>query len=142
MPKPAVAALNELREMNGQRFISAAESPVRPILWRVLVQPLPPKRNSEGGIMLAEETTIAEEMVTCIGKVIDHGDFFFKSKTNAGLVLSDDGRKPVIGDYVLFGDYAGKLIELKDSQKTKLRILDDTEILGVVTDPEAIKRYT
>lgn len=139
------AVLAELREMNGQRFITAAQCPVVVTNWRLLVQPLPPKKGYDLGegktLELAEETQQAEEIVTAIGKLIDMGSFAFKSRTNAGLNLAEEPRKPEIGSFVLYAQYAGQLIELNDEQKTKLRIIDDTEVLAVIKDPEQIKRY-
>jgi co-chaperonin GroES (HSP10) len=135
------SVLAELREMNGQKFIDRAASPVKVILWRLLIQPLPPKK-SAGVIELTKDTQEAEEIVTAVGKVIDMGSFAYQSKTNAGLDLATAAGKPEVGSFVLFAQYAGQLIELVDEQKTKLRIIDDTEVLAVITDPEQIKRYT
>ncbi len=134
------AALAELRAMNEAHFITAAESPLKVINWRVLVQPLPPK-SASSVLELAKETQDAEEIVTAIGKVIDMGSFAYKSRTNAGLCLADEPNKPKVGEFVLFAQYAGQLVELNDEHKTKLRVIDDTEVLAVVSDPEMIKRY-
>lgn len=134
------AVLAELREMNGQRFVTREECPIVVTNWRLLVQPLPPK-TSAGVIELTKETQEAEEIVTTVAKIIDMGSLSFQARTNAGLCLADEQRKPKIGDFILHVQYAGQGIELLDAQKTKLRIIDDTEVLAVVKDPELIKRY-
>jgi co-chaperonin GroES (HSP10) len=102
----------------------------------------PPKRTyGESGDRDPHDAQTAEEIVTTVGKVIDMGEFAYKSKTNAGLLLADDPSKPGVGTFVLFAQYAGQEVVLNDEQKTKLRIIDDTEVLAIVSDPEQIKRY-
>lgn len=133
------AALSELREMNDP-YIDRATCPIKPINWRLLIQPVPARKKA-GVIELAEETQQAEEFLTCVGKVIDMGSFAYLSKTNAGLDLAQESRKPTVGSFVLYAQYAGQEVTLNDAQKLKLRIIDDTEVLAVITDPEMIKRY-
>ena len=143
MNKPAnVAALSELREMNGKKLLTAKDVPLRPILWRLLVQPLPPRKTyGESKLEVTDEVQNAEEILTSVGRVVAMGSFVFKSKTNAGLNLADEPDKPTEGGYILFAQYAGQEIVLEDEQRTKLRIIDDTEILAIVSDPESIRRY-
>lgn len=138
--KSTGSALAELREMNSVQFITAENSPIKVINWRILVQPMPPKKASEV-LALAEETQTAEEILTSFGKVIDMGTFAYKSKTNAGLNLADEPNIPKIGEFVLFAQYAGQEVVLNDESKTKLRVIDDTEVLAIVRNPEMIRRY-
>lgn len=134
------SALAELRAMNEAKFITAEESPIKVTNWRLLVQPMPPKKKSEV-LEMAQESQTAEEYLTSFGKVIDMGHFCFKSKTNAGLCLADEPNIPKIGDFVLFAQYAGQEVALNDDDKTKLRVIDDNEVLGIVRNPEMIRRY-
>lgn len=134
------AVLAELRGMNEAKFITAEDSPIKVINWRLLVQPMPPKKQAEV-LALAEQTQEAEEYLTSFGKVIDMGHFAYKSKTNAGLNLADEPNIPKVGDFVLFAQYAGQEVVLNNPDKTKLRVIDDTEVLGIVRNPEMIKRY-
>jgi co-chaperonin GroES (HSP10) len=128
--------------MNGRKFLTADESPVKPILWRLLVQPLPPKKTyGESAIEITQDAQTAEEILTSVGRVIAMGAFAYRSKTNAGLNLADEPNKPQEGTFILFAQYAGQEVILNDEQKTKLRIMDDSEVLAIVTDPEQIKRY-
>ena len=107
-----------------------ANLPIKVGLWYVLIAPVRPKATSEGGLVLAEETKAAEDHLITIGKILDMGDFCWKSKTPSGLDLSQDSRKPVIGDFVLFQQYAGTRIVMKDGRT--LIVLTDTEVIGVV----------
>jgi co-chaperonin GroES (HSP10) len=134
------SALAALREMNDP-YIDRASCPIKPINWRLLIQPLPPKKKA-GLLDMPDEVTQAEEFLTCVGKIIDMGSFAYMSKTNAGLDLSQESRKPAVGSFVLYAQYAGQEVTLvRDAQPLKLRIIDDTEVLAVITDPEMIKRY-
>lgn len=129
-----------LGEMNREPMLEPNEIPVKTILWRILVQPLPPLKTNAGGVIeLADSTQNAESSLTSIGRVLQLGHFAFKSTTQAGLALSEEPFKPNVGDFVLHETYAGQEIKLRGGMK--LRILLDTEILAIVTDPDEIKNY-
>ncbi len=134
-PRSPVSAA--LAEMNAPAPLVV---PGNVLLWRILVEPLePPKK--VGSFEMPEEVTRAEEILTSIGRVVQMGHFAFKSKTNAGLLLDDEPHKPKVGDYVLHEQYAGHEIKLRDGRK--LRVIQDTEILMVMSEDEArqIKAY-
>lgn len=121
-------------------MLESDEIPLQTILWRILVQPLPPRKKNAGGmIVMPKSTQDAEEYKTSIGQVIQLGHFAFKSVTQAGLSLADEPYKPKAGDFVLHETYAGQIIDLRNGKK--LRLLLDTEVLAVVTDPEDIRNY-
>lgn len=119
----------------------AIEIPGNVILWRVLVEPIEPPR-SAGALALAEDTRNAEKILTSVGKIVQLGSMAFRSKTNAGLLLSEEPHKPEVGDYVLFEQYAGQEIGFRGTKRT-LRVLNDTEILMVMNEQQArtIKAY-
>lgn len=127
-------------ELNREPMLEPHEIPLQSILWRILVQPLPPlKANPGGRIELASQTQQAEEIQTAVGRVLQLGHFAFKSTTQAGLALAEEPFKPAPGDFVLYETYAGQEIKLRSGKK--LRILLDTEILAVVNDPNEIRNY-
>lgn len=108
--------------------------PIKVSLWYVLVAPVSPMKRSEGGIELPSEAVRAEAYLISIGKILDMGDFAYKSKTLAGLDLATDTRKPSIGEFVLYTQYAGTRMKMRDGRE--LVILSDTEIIGVVPPEE------
>lgn len=127
-------------ELNREPMLEPHEIPVQAILWRILVQPLPPlKANPGGKIELATQTQLAEEIQTAVGRVVQLGHFAYKSTTQAGLALAEEPHKPVVGDFVLYETYAGQEIKLRNGKK--LRILLDTEVLAIVSDPDEIRNY-
>jgi len=107
------------------------------LLWRVLVEPYIPKY--KGLIETPREVETAERILATQGRVIQVGEFAFQSKTSAGLCLADEPNRPKVGDYVLYEQYAGQEVHLRSGNV--LRLLNDTEILMVIADPEAIKGY-
>lgn len=107
------------------------------LLWRVLVEPYIPKY--KGMIETPPEVETAERILATQGRILQLGHFAFQSKTSAGLCLADEPNKPQVGDYVLYEQYAGQEVHLRSGHV--LRLLNDTEILMVIKDPEAIKGY-
>jgi co-chaperonin GroES (HSP10) len=129
-----------LGELNREPMLEPHEIPIQSILWRILVQPLPPlKKNAGGVIEIPDEVQNAEGILTSIGRVLQLGHFAFKSTTQAGLALAEEPFKPKVGDFVLHETYAGQEIKLRNGKK--LRILLDTEVLAIVKDPEEIRNY-
>lgn len=104
--------------------------PIRVALWYVLIAPVAPKTESEGGIAMPTEALRAESHLISIGKILDMGDLAYKSKTPGGLDLALDSRRPSIGDFVLFQQYAGTTMKMRDGRT--LVILTDTEVIGVI----------
>lgn len=127
----AAVATGRVRE---QLAFDPAKLPIKVGLWYLLVAPVRPKETTEGGLVLAEESKRAEDHLITIGKLLDMGDFCWKSETPSKLKLAEDTRKPKLGDYVLFQQYAGTRIVMKDGRT--LIVLTDTEIIGVVPPEE------
>ena len=101
--------------------------------YKVLVVPYTAPRVSKGGILYTSETTKREELATTIGYVINMGDGAY----------TDEGKTPgnpwcAIGDYIIFGRYAGARIEMQgeDNDNLPLRLINDDEVLAVVKNPE------
>ncbi|RJQ53482.1 MAG: co-chaperone GroES [Actinobacteria bacterium] len=113
--------------------------PVRAAGWRILVEPVEVKRETDGGIALPEEAIRAQEHLRYIGRVVDVGELAyagdrFKPHPNATL-------KPwcKIGDTVAFGRYAGQeVIAHVCGEAKRYRLINDDEVLAVVNDPAAI----
>lgn len=129
----------ELERLTSPTPLDPDKLPFKTMLWRILVEPVTAKPMTEGGIALPDMVTDAEKILTSVGRVLQIGEFAFKSKTLAGINLADEPNKPTVGSYVLHERYAGQEIDLRSGRK--LRILLDTEILMLVTDPEEIRNY-
>lgn len=107
------------------------------LLWRILVQPYIPRYR--GAVQVASSVDEAERVIAKVGRIVAQGCFAWKSKTNAGLDLSQANPLPKVGDYVLYEMYAGQKIMLRSGQE--LLILNETELLMKINDPELIRGY-
>src|SRR5262249_16917375 len=140
---PVRAALQQVDQQTRPReervALTAEDVPGKALWWRVIIQPHIAKY--DGLIETAELTKRAEEIASCQGRVLAIGSLAFKSRTNAGLVLSDEPNLPKVGDYVLHEPYAGVLHKLKGRGERQLRVLNDTDILMVIDRPEDIRGY-
>lgn len=104
-----------------------------PVLWRLLVVPVQPRRQSKGGIVLPDETREAEEHLSYIGKVIALGPMAGKKPE-----WPEGAYDVKVGDWILFGRYSGQKIEY---QGVKFLFLDDDNVLGKCSGPEGFRIY-
>lgn len=111
-----------------------------PLLFRVVVVKMAPRKTSAGGIILSDDTQEAEDYATYVGKVLRKGSMAFKGKMPSNnLDMADEPYAPEVGDFVLFGKYAGQRIEVKDVGTMVL--LSDDEITAVTKNPAAYRMY-
>ena len=91
--------------------------------WKLLILPFQVKTKTDGGIILPERTRDDESSLIFMGKVLQLGDLAYSRP--------DMGDKPwcKVGDFVVFGKYAGMRLKFKG---VDLRILNDDEVLAVL----------
>lgn len=128
----------------GERAFVAPDKPMelpipKPLLWRVVIEPYEPPKKSAGGLELPDEVISTQRMVTTVGKIVAMGALCYQTKTQSGLSLADEPNKPTVGDWVLFGTYAGQRIKMKTGRHYV--ILNDDEVLGVVDSPDDFHFY-
>jgi len=109
------------------------EGSPEPMLWRVLVIPLTPKTVTDGGILLTSETQQNQKMINYIGKVAKVGSMAYQSHNTKG-----ESDPPKVGDYVIFGRYAGVRIEYKG---VPMVIVADDDIIAKAVDPTGYRIY-
>ena len=124
-PKPQIP-----REEQAQSQLDKLPQPTG---YRILIVPYSYPRASKGGILLADSTLKTEELATTVGYVISLGPDAY----------ADAGKFPEgpwckAGDYILFGRYAGARIVMQGEQDDDLplRLLNDDEVLAVISNPE------
>lgn len=140
--RAALSRANEIsasvrRERAEAKLIRPEEVPGIPLFWRIVIAPY--VAQYEGSIEVADVTEQAEKIRCSLGRIVQIGHHAFQSKTVAGLDLSKDPNIPKVGHYVLHELYRGVEVRLKGDRS--FRILDETDILMVVTDPEQIRGY-
>ena len=108
---------------------SALERLPKPTGWRILILPytIPKEKN---GIIYADETIERSNLATNTGYVVSLGPDAYKDENKF-----PDGAWCKKGDWVLFGRYAGSRFKIQGSEP---RLLNDDEVLAVITDPRDI----
>ena len=109
--------------------------------WFGLVQRYIGVGRTAGGVILPQMAKDNRKFLSQVGKVIDLGPLCYRDPAKFGSEL-----KPwcKVGDYVVFGKYAGTKVTMKGEKsgnKIEFRLVEDDVILGVISDPEAIAHY-
>ena len=102
----------------------------QPTGWRMDVLPFKLAEKTKGGLYLANETLEKERIATNVGYVVSLGpDAYADKERYPGGAWCQEG------DWVIFGRYAGARIKIEGGD---LRLLNDDDVLAVITDPEDI----
>lgn len=120
----------------GEAPLNVEDLPMRPAFWTILVQPLLP-RKKVGRFHLPTETIEGQKHFATIGEVLAIGSLAFKGKTNSGMDLSLEGIK--VGDWVAWPRFNGAEFRLKTGHRVV--VLDDKDIIAVVTKPQELVTY-
>lgn len=126
------------QKMEFQEFLNAEDVDIpeglpQPMLWRILVAPVRPKRMSRGGIELVPESVENQEHLTNICKVMALGAM--AGKKDSWPAGAWDIK---VGDWVVIAQYAGQRFEY---QGVKMTLLNDDEILAKAESSEGFKIY-
>ena len=99
-----------------------------PTGWRILVMPFQVKEETEGGIIIAQETLDRARAAVQVGYVLKMGPLCYedKEKYTTGPWCKEK-------DWVIFARYAGSRMEIEGGE---IRMLNDDEILGTIEDPK------
>ena len=99
-----------------------------PTGWRILVMPFQVKEETEGGIIIAQETLDRARAAVQVGYVLKMGPLCYedKEKYTTGPWCKEK-------DWVIFARYAGSRMEIDGGE---IRMLNDDEVLGTIEDPK------
>ena len=100
--------------------------------YRILVLPFTPKTKSAGGILFSQETLDKARIATTCGYVLKMGPLAYRDKDK----FDEPWCKK--GEWVIFARYAGSRLPIEGGE---VRILNDDEVLGTISDPESILHY-
>ena len=110
--------------------------------WRVAVLMIEPRQQTKGGVVLTNDTLDTEALLSSVGILVSMGANAFKSKTRADIHLADEPFNPKLGDYVVFAQHAGSMIQMRGKDRDiKFRLMADSDILGVTRTPEMFRYY-
>jgi len=93
-----------------------------PLRYVAMIKPKRVDGVSEGGLYLPESTRQKEQVAVDRGKLVSHGQGFWEGQ---------QGRKPKVGETVLFDRYAGSLIKV-DGQD--YRLCNDDKIIAILEE--------
>ena len=115
--------------LNPENIQGLVDELPEPSGYRILVLPFTPKSKTKGGILFSQETLDKARISTTCGYVLKMGDLAYKDTEKFG--------KPWCkkGDWVIFARYAGSRLPIEGGE---VRLLNDDEVLGTVSDPESI----
>lgn len=120
----------EENKLTAENLESHADKLPVPTGYRMLILPFEPSHKTRGGIMLAKQTLDKEKIATIVGLVVSMGPSAYadQDKFPTGPWCKE-------GDWVIFGRYAGARFRIEGGD---MRLLNDDEILAVISDPESI----
>jgi co-chaperonin GroES (HSP10) len=98
--------------------------------WRIMVLPYAGKKQTDGGIYIPEQVQEQNSRTTVVGYVVSMGSDAYADKAKF-----PTGPWCKKGDWIVFGRYAGARFKIDGGE---LRLLNDDEILAVLSDPDAI----
>ena len=101
-----------------------------PTGWRMLILPYRGKAKTSGGVFLPEKVLDDGQLTTVVGYVMKQGPLCYKDESKF-----PDGPWCKTGDWVIFARYAGSRFRIEGGE---VRILNDDEILAVISDPDDI----
>jgi co-chaperonin GroES (HSP10) len=106
-----------------------------PVGWRIMIQDHQPAKVTEGGIHLTDESKDHARYLNYVGKVVEMGPACYQ---HPKFLKGEPWCK--VGDWIVFGRYAGQNIQFKGSE-TVYRFVNDDEVLAVISDPNQILVY-
>ena len=99
-----------------------------PTGWRILVMPFQVKEETQGGIIIAQETLNRARAAVQVGYVLKKGPLCYADKERYPTGAWCEEK-----DCVIFARYAGSRMEIEGGE---IRMLNDDEILGTIDDPK------
>ena len=120
----------EAEPLNPDNIEKQKEQLPEPSGWRLLVLPFTPKEKTKGGILIAQESLEKLRIATNCGYVLKVGPlaYYDKEKFPTGPWCKK-------GDWVIFARYAGSRLPIEGGE---VRLLNDDEVLGKISNPESV----
>ena len=124
---------SHVKRLDQDNIQSVVDQLPNPSGWRMLVLPFTPKEKTKGGIIFSQESLDKARIATNCGYVIKMGPLAYGDKEKF-----PTGPWCKKGDWVIFARYAGSRLPIEGGE---VRLLNDDEVLGTVTDPESVLHY-
>jgi chaperonin GroES len=105
----------------------------KPAGWRVLIKIKAAQEKTSGGIYLTPQSQDTARVAAMIGQVIELGGDAYSDLERFNQNWCE------VGDWIMIGKFAGVRFDI---DKEEYRIINDDEVIAVVTDPDVIKYYS
>ena len=125
--------VKEKEPLNPENIKEQKSQLPEPSGWRLLVLPFTPKEKTRGGIFYAQESLEKVRIAVNCGYVLKMGPLAYYDKEKF-----PTGSWGKTGQWVVFARYAGSRLPIEGGE---VRILNDDEVLGTISDPEAILHH-
>jgi len=102
------------------------QSGIRPVEFKVLIEPENIEETSKGGIVLALSTTDRDKQAQVKGRLVAVGGNAFEDW---------HGEVPKVGDTVYFAKYAGYVVNGADGKE--LRLAHDKDVAAIISQEDA-----
>ena len=139
------AAREALRQAKPKPDLLKEGFPFEPGLWNIVVEPIEPKEETEGGIVLSALSQEAEAFQITCGRVLKCGPACMEGKTTSGIELCNflpDIKTPaqLLGVNVMFQLHTGMSLYLRKTGQ-RIIVMKVTDLLGRTDDPQAWRFY-
>ena len=138
-------ARTALREVAAKPDLLKDGFPFDPGWVNLVVEAIPPRTTSDGGIEIVEDSMAAEEIQCTVARVLKCGPAAMEGVTASGIKLCNFHKdiqtiEQLIGKYVIFQLHCGQVLTLRKTGQ-KIRVIKVTDLLGVTPDPQAWRFY-
>ncbi len=134
----AMTKAEEKREKCFQK-IEQLQKVVGASLYRIIIDPIEPETESEGGLKYTNETIQAQEYLRYYGQVVSIGPLAFSDEKFVD-VNGNRIRACEVGDWIVYGRHAGHDICVREGRDVRrMRAINDDEVIAVIHDIEQVK---
>lgn len=93
-----------------------------PLRYVAMIKPEKVESTTRGGLYLPDSARDRQQVAVDRGELVAHGDGFW---------MGQEGRKPKVGENVLFDRYAGSLIKIDGED---FRLVNDDKVIAILED--------
>lgn len=128
-----------MTEQLESKLQSDPESRPVPVGWRILIEHLPIRETTRGGIALPDMVKQANEHLQFLGYVVAMGPLCYKH-------AKFEGGEPwcQVGDLVAVGDYVGQTQKIRSKtagEHVRMRLVNDDAIMARIPSTDAVMVY-
>lgn len=110
-------------------------SGIRPMQFKLVVEVESVEKITNGGVIIPENTQDRRQFEITRGRIVAIGPAAFTD----GNQYPEGTERPQLGDRIWFDKHAGTQIKSKRDHTILFRIIEDTDVTGIVDNAEVMK---